>query len=178
MAPLVVAPFILGPALGSWVSVLGSSWPIFRPNPRNHKPQHRQKCSVCPARLPGGNLGCLVAFSFPCGPVAIPFPSRGAAVSRHPVPWVLRHKLPILLLSHPERTHNTQHAVPYLLYIHAGRLDLTIDISATEIISPITIIICTQDLPHLSLAFIIWQWIIDTSHRDHNPLFYRGDGYE
>ena len=86
--------------LGSWVSVLGSVLgllgPFSGPTPENQKPQHRQKCSFCPARLPGGYLGCLVAFPFPCGPVAIPFPSHGAAASKAHgkaaiLPWVLRH---------------------------------------------------------------------------------------
>ena len=140
--------------IGSLVPVLGSSWPIFRPNPRKPETTTQTKM-LCLPRPPNRRAPWLFgglsrslwsgghSLSFPWSGSKAPF--LGSCVTNSPYSFSLD----------PERIHNTQHAVPYLLYIYAGRPDLTIDISATEIISPITIIICTQDLPHLSLAFVI-----------------------
>ena len=95
--------------LGSWVSVLGSSWPIFRPNPRPETTeQHRQKCPACPARLLGGRRApCVVWWPFPFLVVRWPFPFLPVERQQGILPWVLRQKLSILLLSRPRE--NTQH---------------------------------------------------------------------
>ena len=155
LAPLAVVHLTLGPSswvlgLGSWVFL--AHFPAQPQKTRNHNTD-KDALSAPPA-YPAGALCGLVAFPFPCGPAAIPFPSRGAA-ARHPSLGPASQTPHAPSLSTPRKKHNTHPAVPYLLYIYAGRPDLTIGISATEIISPTTIIICTQDLPECQVAWRI-----------------------
>ena len=96
-------PWFLG--LGS--RFLGLLGPFSGLTPENKKPQHRQKNALsAPPAYPAGTL--VVWWPFPFLVVRWPFPFLPVGRQQGTLPWVLRHKLPILLLSRPRE--NAQHS--------------------------------------------------------------------
>jgi hypothetical protein len=115
LAPLVVVPFILDP--GSWVLGLGSwvfltHFPAQPQKTRNHNTD--KNALSAPPAYPAGTL--VVWWPFPFLVVRWPFPFLPVERQQGTLPWVLRHKPPILLLSRPRENtqHSTCRALPFV----------------------------------------------------------------
>ena len=118
----------------SWFLGLGSRFlglldPFSGLTPETRKPETTTQTKVlCLPRLPTRRAHWLfggLSLSLWSGGRSLSFPWSGSkatflgsCVTNSPYSFSLD----------PERTHKTQHAVPYLLYTHAGRHDLTIDV--------------------------------------------------